>query len=57
MTTDCAGFVAKVRGACSTRRSATLERIYAMRPLLEHILAGMQYVPGDLKADDTPVRR
>ena len=33
------------------------ERIYAMRPLLEHVLAGMQYVLGDLKADDTPVRR
>jgi type 1 glutamine amidotransferase len=33
------------------------ERIYAMKPLLEHILAGMQYVLGDLKADDTPVRR
>jgi type 1 glutamine amidotransferase len=33
------------------------ERIYAMRPLLEHVLAGMQYVLGDLKADDTPVKR
>src|SRR4029434_4610407 len=30
------------------------ERIYAMTPLVEHLLAGMQYVVGDLKADDTP---
>ena len=33
------------------------ERIYANRPLLEHVLAGMQYVLGDLKVDDSPVRR
>jgi len=33
------------------------ERIYAMRPILEHLLAGMQYVLGDLKAEDTPVKR
>jgi len=33
------------------------ERIYAMRPLLEHLLAGMQYVLGDLKADDSPSKR
>lgn len=30
------------------------ERIYAMKPLLEHLLAGMQYALGDLKADDSP---
>jgi hypothetical protein len=30
------------------------ERIYAMRPMLEHILAGIQYALGDLKADDSP---
>ncbi len=30
------------------------ERIYAMRPMLEHYLAGIQYAIGDLKADDTP---
>jgi uncharacterized protein len=30
------------------------ERIYAMRPMLEHILAGIQYTLGDLKADDSP---
>jgi len=30
------------------------ERIYAMKPMLEHILAGIQYALGDLKADDTP---
>jgi type 1 glutamine amidotransferase len=33
------------------------ERIYASRPILEHLLAGMQYVLGDLQADDTPIRR
>ena len=30
------------------------ERIYAMKPMLEHVLAGVQYAIGDLKADDTP---
>jgi type 1 glutamine amidotransferase len=30
------------------------ERIYAMKNMNEHYLAGMQYVLGDLKADDTP---
>jgi len=30
------------------------ERVYAMKPMLEHILAGIQYALGDLKADDTP---
>lgn len=30
------------------------ERIYAVKPMLEHILAGLQYAIGDLKADDTP---
>lgn len=30
------------------------ESIYAMRPMLEHLLAGMQYALGDLKADDKP---
>ena len=30
------------------------ERIYAMRPMLEHYLAGIQYALGDLKADDKP---
>ena len=30
------------------------ERIYAMKPMLEHILAGIQYALGDLKADDAP---
>jgi type 1 glutamine amidotransferase len=33
------------------------ERIYAMRPILEHLLAGMQYALGDLKADDSPSKR
>ena len=30
------------------------EKNYAFRPLLEHVLAGMQYALGDLKADDSP---
>ena len=25
-----------------------------MKPMLEHVLAGIQYALGDLKADDTP---
>lgn len=29
-------------------------RVYAMTPMLEHIRAGIQYVLGDLKADDSP---
>ena len=30
------------------------EKIYAVKPMLEHILAGIQYALGDLKADDSP---
>lgn len=30
------------------------ESIYKIRPMLEHILAGVQYAIGDLQADDTP---
>lgn len=30
------------------------ERNYAVTPLLAHLLAGVQYALGDLKADDTP---
>jgi len=30
------------------------ERVYAMKPMLEHVLAGIQYALGDLTADDTP---
>ena len=30
------------------------ERVYAMKPMLEHIVAGIQYALGDLKADDAP---
>jgi len=25
-----------------------------MKPMLEHVLAGVQYALGDLKADDSP---
>ena len=32
------------------------ERNYAITPFLEHILAGVQYAIGDVKADDTPVK-
>ncbi len=30
------------------------ERVYAIRPMLEHVLAGVQYAIGDLNADDSP---
>jgi type 1 glutamine amidotransferase len=33
------------------------ESIYAQRPMLEHLLAGIQYALGDLKADDRPGAR
>jgi type 1 glutamine amidotransferase len=33
------------------------EKVYANAPLLTHILAGMQYVLGDLPADDAPSAR
>jgi type 1 glutamine amidotransferase len=33
------------------------ERLYANKAILEHLLAGMQYVIGDLKADDAPSQR
>ena len=32
-------------------------RVYAMTPMLEHIRAGIQYVLGDLRADDGPSKR
>jgi len=33
------------------------ERVYAITPMLEHIRAGIQYVLGDLRADDSPSKR
>jgi type 1 glutamine amidotransferase len=30
------------------------ERVYALRPMLEHLLAGTQYALGDLKVNDRP---
>jgi len=30
------------------------ESVYAIKPILEHMLAGIQYALGDLKADDSP---
>jgi type 1 glutamine amidotransferase len=33
------------------------ESIYKLRPMLEHILAGVQYALGDLEANDAPVSK
>jgi type 1 glutamine amidotransferase len=33
------------------------ESVYAKTPILEHLLAGMQYALGDLQADDSPVKK
>jgi type 1 glutamine amidotransferase len=33
------------------------EKVYANTQLLEHVLAGMQYVLGDLQADDSPSQK
>jgi type 1 glutamine amidotransferase len=33
------------------------ESIYATRPMLEHVVAGVQYALGDLKADDAPAKK
>jgi type 1 glutamine amidotransferase len=33
------------------------ERIYAITPMLEHLLAGIQYALGDLKANDAPAAK
>ena len=33
------------------------EHVYAMTPVMEHLLAGIQYALGDLKADDRPSER
>jgi hypothetical protein len=33
------------------------DKIHAIRPMLEHMLAGMQYALGDLKADDSPSQK
>jgi type 1 glutamine amidotransferase len=30
------------------------EKVYAIKPLLEHVMLGIQYVLGDLPADDSP---
>lgn len=32
------------------------ERVYSIKPMLEHLLAGTQYALGDLKANDAPGR-
>jgi len=33
------------------------EKIYAITPMLEHVLAGVQYALGDLQADDSPSKK
>ena len=33
------------------------EKVYAIKPLLAHVLYGMQYVLGDLEADDSPSQK
>jgi type 1 glutamine amidotransferase len=33
------------------------EKVYAITPILEHVLAGMQYVLGDLQVDDSPSQK
>lgn len=33
------------------------ERVYAITPMLEHLLAGIQYALGDLKANDAPAAK
>jgi hypothetical protein len=33
------------------------EKIYAIKTMLEHIVAGMQYAMGDLAADDSPSQK
>jgi type 1 glutamine amidotransferase len=33
------------------------ERVYAMKPMLEHVLAGVQYALGDLKGRRQPERK
>jgi type 1 glutamine amidotransferase len=33
------------------------EKVYASKPLLEHLLYGMQYTLGDLQADDSPSKK
>jgi type 1 glutamine amidotransferase len=33
------------------------EKVYAIKPILEHVLAGLQYALGDLPADDNPSQK
>ena len=33
------------------------EKIYAIKPFLEHLVAGIQYAAGDLKANDAPSKK
>ena len=36
------------------QRARHREHIYSNTPMMEHVLAGVQYALGDLKADDSP---
>ena len=47
----------EVRAECLEYALGHDERIYTLRPMMEHLLAGMQYVLGDLKADDAPNKK
>ena len=42
------------RAGSSTRRTVIASATTRSTPFLEHILAGVQYALGDLKADDSP---
>jgi len=33
------------------------EKVYAIKPILEHVLAGVQYALGDLQVDDSPSQK
>ena len=53
--TRSAGFGVKGKGRLFYEALGHHESIYYDNPqMLEHILAGMQYALGDLKADDSP---
>ena len=54
MTTRSAGSAPKGKGRVFYEAHGHNENVYAHKLLLEHVLAGMQYVLGDLKADDSP---
>ena len=44
------------QGTGLLRGARPQRKVYAMKPFLAHLLYGMQYVLGDLKVDDRPLR-